>query len=132
MVGIDTNVLVRYLVRDDKKQAERASAYIKHAADAGERFFINRIVLCELVWVLESAYQFSRGEIAGALEKMLGIKQFEIDSKDVVRQAIQDYHRNKGDLADHLIGRFNHSMGCDRTITFDRDLKNSPVFEILR
>lgn len=66
MKGIDTNVLVRYLVKDDKEQAKIASAYIhiQKIVAAGELCFINMIVLCELVWVVESAYGFQRKEIA--------------------------------------------------------------------
>jgi predicted nucleic-acid-binding protein len=131
MKGLDTNVLVRYLVRDDKRQAEKASAYIRDAIAEGESCFINHIVLCELVWVLETAYGFSRKEIADVLEKILITKQFEIEQKDIVRQAVRDYNQGKGDLADYLIGRINHECGCDRTATFDRSLKDMPVFEIL-
>lgn len=60
MRGLDTNVLVRYLVRDDKKQAEKASAYIHKITASGKRCYVNHIVLCELVWVLESAYEYSK------------------------------------------------------------------------
>jgi predicted nucleic-acid-binding protein len=131
MRGLDTNVLVRYLVRDDKRQAERASACIREATAGGESCFINQIVLCELVWVLEAAYGFGKKEISEVLEKILATKQFEIDKKDTVRQAVGDYGQGKGDLADYLIGRINHEHGCDRTATFDRSLKDAPAFEVL-
>jgi predicted nucleic-acid-binding protein len=131
MKGLDTNVLVRYLVKDDEKQAERASAFIRKIASSGESCFINHIVLCELVWVLESAYGFPKKEIADVLDKILITKQFEIESKDIIRQAILDYRHGKGDLADYLIGRINHASGCDATITFDRDLKPSACFAVL-
>jgi predicted nucleic-acid-binding protein len=131
MRGLDTNVLVRYLVKDDRRQAEVASAYILKAVADGGRCFINYIVLCELVWVLESAYGFGRREIAGVLEKILVARQFDIEQKDIVRQAVSDYGQGKGDLADYLIGRVNHEHGCNRTATFDRSLKNAPVFEVL-
>jgi predicted nucleic-acid-binding protein len=131
MLGLDTNVLVRYMVRDDRRQAERASAYIREATDGGERCLINEIVLCELVWVLESAYGRGRKEIAGALGMMLVTKQFEITQKDIVRQAVRDYEKGKGDLADYLIGRTNRAHGCDRTGTFDRALRHAPEFEVI-
>lgn len=131
MRGLDTNVLVRFLVRDDDRQAERASASIRKATAEGKSCFINHIVLCELVWVLESAYGFGRREISDVFEKMLVTKQFEIEEKDMVRQAVREYAQGKGDLADYLIGRVNHVHGCDRTVTFDRSLKNAPSFEVL-
>lgn len=131
MRGLDTNVLVRFLVRDDLKQAELASSYIRKATADGETCFINLIVFCELVWVLESAYGYSKQEIANVLEKMLTIRQFEIETKDIVRQAVHDYQRGSGDIADYLIGRVNQSQGCDQTATFDRSLKSSPFFDII-
>jgi len=131
MKGLDTNVLVRYLVRDDKKQAETASAFIQEAVDSGELIFINIVVLCELIWVLESAYGFHRTEIADVCEKILKTRQFEIESKEIVRGAINDYKKGKADFADYLIGRVNRMKGCDSTATFDRSLKNEEGFVVL-
>jgi len=131
MKGLDTNILVRFLVRDDRRQAETASSYIRKATADGGVCFINLIVFCKLVWVLESAYGYAKQEIADVLEKMLATRQFEIETKDIVRQAVHDYRRGIGDIADYLIGRVNHSHGCDPTATFDRALKNSPFFDVL-
>lgn len=131
MRGLDTNVLVRFLVRDDRRQAEAASSYIRKATADGGVCFINSIVFCELVCVLESAYGYGKHDIADVLEKMLTIRQFEIETKDIVRQAVNDYRRSSGDIADYLIGRVNHSYGCDPTATFDRALKSSPFFDVI-
>jgi len=131
MKGLDTNVLVRYLVRDDKKQAEKAGAYIRKTVASGESCFINNIVLCELVWVLESAYEYDKGSIADVLERILATKQFELERKDITRQAVSDYKNGRGDLADYLIGRINQALGCDATVTFDRALKNTTSFMML-
>ncbi|MBI5097983.1 MAG: type II toxin-antitoxin system VapC family toxin [Nitrospirae bacterium] len=132
MKGIDTNVLVRYLVMDDEEQAKTASACIKKIADNGELCFISVIVLCELIWVLESAYEFPKNEIAGAVDKILATKQFEIESRDVVRFAVNDYREGKGDFADYVIGRKNRLIGCEFTFTFDRSLKAHDCFMLLR
>ena len=131
MTGLDTNILVRYLVRDDEKQAGKASSCIRSIVASGKSCFISSIVLCELVWVLESAYGYAKGEIADVLEKLLITKQFEIESKDIVRQTIYDYKNGNGDIADYLIGRINHAKGCDVTYTFDRSLKGSSLFSVL-
>ena len=131
MKGLDTNVLVRYFVQDDRVQSAIASSAIREMAGRGEPAHITHIVLCELVWVLESAYRFSKVEVADLLEKMLAVRQFEIHSKDVVRQAVHDYRVGKGDLADYLIGRVNQTLGCDHTVTFDRALRGSSLFSVL-
>jgi predicted nucleic-acid-binding protein len=131
MRGLDTNVLVRYLVRDDRKQAEKASVAIHRAAALGKRCYINHIVLCELVWVLGSAYDYSKKEIAGVLDMILVTKQFEIDAKDIVIQAINDYRNESGDFADYLIGRTNRAKGCDTTATFDLSLKSAQHFTLI-
>jgi predicted nucleic-acid-binding protein len=131
MKGLDTNVLVRYLVRDDKKQAEKAGAYIRKVVASGESCFINNIVLCELVWVLESAYEYDKGAIADVLERILATKQFELERKDLTRQAVHDYKEGRGDLADYLLGRINQALGCDATVSFDRALKNATPFIVL-
>lgn len=131
MIGLDTNVLVRYLVKDDISQAEKAVRFIRKATENGEAFFINNIVLCELVWVLESAYEYNKLEIAGVLEKIMMTKQFQFETKDEVRQALHDYKCGKGDFADYYIGRLNHVHGCDETITFDQSLKNNPFFHVI-
>ncbi len=131
MTGLDTNVLVRYFVKDDQQQAEKASACIKKIVSGGGNCFINLMVFCELVWVLESAYGYGRQDITSLLEKMLATRQFDIESKDIVRQAVHDYSRGNADMADYLIGRVNNSHGCDRTVTFDKALRNSGFFDVL-
>lgn len=131
MKGIDTNVLARYIVMDDEKQAKAASTCIKKIADKGELCFICVIVLCELVWVLESAYKFRKDEITGVMDKILAIKQFEIQSRDTVRLAVNDYREGKGDFADYVIGRINHQKGCEVTYTFDRSLNKHDNFSVI-
>jgi predicted nucleic-acid-binding protein len=98
MKGLDTNVLVRYLVKDDPEQAEKAIAYIQKLVASGENCFINHLVLCELVWVLESAYGYKKKQIADVLQKLLMTKQFEIELKDTARRAINEYSQGNGDL----------------------------------
>jgi predicted nucleic-acid-binding protein len=131
MKGLDTNVLVRFLVRDDKEQAGKASVYIQKVIASGEQCLINHIVLCELSWVLESAYGYRKQEIADVMEKILITKQFEVELRDTVRQAISEYTHGTGDLADYLIGRINHLNGCNVTATFDRALRNSKSFLVI-
>jgi predicted nucleic-acid-binding protein len=127
VTGLDTNVLLRYLLKDDAAQAARAERELEQ----DERFLIDGIVLCELVWVLEAGYGFSRTNIAGALDKILATAQFEIESKDLVLVALDDFRRSAVDFSDCLIGRRNRSTGAPETVTFDRSLKGLEGFRLL-
>jgi predicted nucleic-acid-binding protein len=127
VIGLDTNVLVRYLLRDDPVQAARAERELER----NERFLIDSIVLCELVWVLETGYGFSRTEIAAALERILATAQFEIESKDLALAALDDFRRSGADFSDCLIGRRNRAAGAPETVTFDRNLKGLEGFRLL-
>jgi predicted nucleic-acid-binding protein len=131
MIGLDTNVLVRYLTRDDAGQYARAAALIDAAANRGEQLVVNTAVLCELVWVLGSSYRYSREEIAGALEQILATAQFEVERLDDARQALGDFRSTKADFTDALIGRINRSLGAGHTVTFDRSLKAVETFRML-
>ena len=131
MIGLDTNVLVRYLTHDDAVQYEKAAAFIEAAVERGEQFLINMTVLCELVWVLGSVYRYSREEIAGALEQVLATSQFDIERLDDARRALSDFRATKADFSDALVGRINRSLGASHTVTFDRDLKGLDSFRVL-
>jgi predicted nucleic-acid-binding protein len=127
VIGLDTNVLLRYLLRDDAAQAARAAREIER----GERCLIDVVVLCELAWVLEAGYGFSRAEIGTALERILATVQFEIGGKDLALAALDDFKNSAADYSDCLIGRRNRAAGAEETITFDRGLKGRPGFRLL-
>ena len=131
MTGLDTKVLVRYLSQDDPAQARKAVRAIEDTASKGEELFVADIVVCELVWVLETSYGYGRDEIAPVLEKILRTRQFCFEEKDLLWQAGADYRSGKGDLSDHLIGRTGKKVGCGSTLTFDGALKADPLFELL-
>jgi len=131
MIGLDTNILVRYLIQDDPVQARKATSEIEKGLGAGQQFFIADIVMCELVWVLETAYGYVRRDIVPVLENILRTKQFVFENKDLLWQSLADYKTKKGDFADHLIGRTGHKFGCHETVTFDSGLKDNPVFRVL-
>jgi predicted nucleic-acid-binding protein len=131
MIGLDTNILVRYLTHDEPSQYAKATAFIDTATNQGESFLVNTAVLCELVWVLGTAYGYSRAEIAQALEQMFATAQFEIERLDEARQALHDFRSTKADFSDALIGRVNRSLGARHTATFDRDLKGVETFRLL-
>lgn len=131
MIGLDTNVLVRYLVQDDAAQAKLASAAIESAAGRGERLRLSAVTLCELVWVLESAYDQTRADVARALEQIVRTADFALEHADHVRTAVEQYRSTSADFSDALIGLVNATAGCDYTLTFDRALKRTPHFKVL-
>lgn len=132
MLGLDTNLLIRYLVRDDPLQFGRAKAEIEAAANRDEPLMINAVVLCEVVWVLGSAYEYSRSEIADAIERILATAQFVVEWSDQARQALQDCRTTKAGFTDAFIGRINNSLGAGPTMTFDRDLAPLSTFRVLQ
>ena len=119
MIGLDTNVLVRYLTQDDAKQATQATRLIEQAIRSDEPLFINSIVLCELSWVLTRAYDFSKNDLAGVFEKILLARQFDIEDKSIVWNALALFKEGKADFADCLIGVKNQKAGCRATFSFD-------------
>lgn len=131
MKGLDTNVLVRYLVQDDLEQWKSSAEYIKKVKANGETCFINNIVLCELVWVLGNSYKLSRGEIIEVLEKILRTSIFDFEDKGTAWWAVQQVKQGKADFSDYLIGRLNQVAGCTETASFDAKLKGAEGFRSL-
>jgi predicted nucleic-acid-binding protein len=132
MIGLDTNLLLRYLLDDDETQARQARDFIHGAVSRGESLFINLIVLCEFVWVLGRSYQRTEEEIAAALEQIMTVEEFDIQERSLVVGAIQDFRSRRVDFADCLIGVLNRSVGCASTITFDRSAGGLDSFSLLK
>lgn len=131
MRGVDTNVLVRFLTRDDPVQADRARKAIAKMAAEGAPCCVGLVVLCELVGVLRAALGYGKTEILGALESLVEAPQFSIGDRDTVRGAIALYREGSGDFADYVIGLQNRRQGCRDTVTFDQSLEDSDLFTVL-
>ena len=131
MIGLDTNVLVRYIVEDDEKQAELARIAIEEKCSAGDPGFVSLMVLCEIVWVLQRAYTCSRVQIAEVLMNLLLTETLLIEYHDIAWQAYHDYYDGNADYADCLISRLNHAKGCSTTYTFDKKAAKLPHDTIL-
>ena len=128
MIGLDTNVLVRYLTQDDQKQWEKASEIIER----GEPCFICNVVLCELIWVLRGKpYEFNKQEISNTLEMMLQCPVFVWETRAVAYQALRRFQQGKADFSDYLIGAIAQYSACVITATFDQKLKNENGFDCL-
>lgn len=119
MIGLDTNVLVRYLVQDDAAQADDAAKLIARHCSKEEPGRISLVVLCELVWVLSRAYRFSASQIAGTLEKLLQTAELDIEDPDTAWVALRLYRLEDAGYADAVIGLRNRQAGCEVTATFD-------------
>ena len=127
MIGLDTNILVRYLTKDDEKQWKQAAEIIER----GEQCFVANIVLCELVWVLRgNPYQFNREEISNTIDLMLQCSVFELENRSVVYQALQRFKQGSADFSDYLIGAIAQDYGCSSTATFDRKLRSEKGFDL--
>lgn len=131
MIGLDTNVLVRYLVQDDPGQSRKAAQVIARRCTRDDPGFINRIVLCELVWVLESAYGYSKDMIVPVLEKLLRASQLKIEDTQSAWTAFRAYQKGKADFTDCLLGTTNRLGGCDETVTFDQAAGKLEDFQLL-
>jgi len=131
MIGLDTNVLVRYLVQDDPGQSRKAAQVIATRCTRDDPGFINRIVLCELVWVLESAYGYSKETIVVVLEKLLRTSQLKIEDTQSAWTSFRMYQKGKADFADCLLGATNRLGGCNETVTFDRAASKLEDFQLL-
>lgn len=131
MRGLDTNVLVRYLVQDDPTQSQCAARFIETECSSEQPIFISAIILCELIWVLETAYEYSRQTIVPVIDKILRTKQFFIDQPDIILKSLQGYQRDGADFADHYIVNLNTKKGCEFTFTFDKRAARIANFKLL-
>ena len=118
MIGLDTNVLVRYIMQDDPKQSSKATKLIE-SLDGDNPGYITIVSVVELYWVLTSSYELTGQQVAQALEAILRTKQFLVERADQVMRALRVFGEGKSDFADCLIERSAAGAGCERTITFD-------------
>lgn len=118
MIGLDTNVLVRYFAQDDAEQSARATVLIESLTDA-KPGYLSQVVLIELVWVLQRCYDASREMTADTLERLLRTQELVVQDAEQVWQALRIY-RQGGDFADCLIARVAMAAGCDEVVTFDK------------
>jgi predicted nucleic-acid-binding protein len=115
IIAVDTNIVVRFVVRDDEAQAQRARALIEN------RVFLAASVLMESEWVLRNSYSFGRGSIADTFDRLCGLASIVLDQPHVVRRAIDAYRKGL-DFADALHVLTADAARADRFLTFDAAL----------
>jgi predicted nucleic-acid-binding protein len=118
MIGLDTNVLVRYIMQDDSKQSPKASKLIE-SLDGNSPGYITLVSIIELYWVLTSSYELTDEQFTQALEAILRTKQLLVERADLVMRALRVFAAGKADFADCLIERAASVAGCTQTMTFD-------------
>ena len=128
MRGIDPNVLVRSLVRDDEAQFEKARKLIKREVAAGRSVFISQLVLLETEWVLRSRYSLPKNMIISAISGLLDATDVRFEDEPSIEEAIFIWRDATADFADCLIGAKNRRLGCRATATFDVKAAKLPGF----
>jgi len=118
MIGLDTNVLVRYVTQDDPVQSAKASELIE-SLTAFAPGFVSLVSVVELIWVLQSCYQSAKGDVVTVLETLLRTRELTIEHAEIIWQALRRFTASTADFADCLIERCAHAAGCEYTATFD-------------
>jgi predicted nucleic-acid-binding protein len=131
MIGLDTNVLVRYLAQDDAVQSRRAADIIEGRLNDQNPGFVGVVATAETVWVLDRAYGLSDEEIVAAIQRMLQIDVLVVEHEQEVFAAMTALEEGLGSFPDALIGGLGAKAGCSATLTFDRKALRLPDFELV-
>jgi len=131
MKALDTNVLVRFLVKDDGKQAGMVRDLFKQAEANQETLFVPQLVILEMIWVLESVYTVSRQHILDALQQLLLMPVLRFDGQVALQGFIQSARNGNEGLADLLIAHAAVQSGCDTVLTFDKKASGFKFFQLL-
>ena len=130
MIGLDTNVLVRYVAQDDPVQSPKATEIIERRLTEENPGFISVVAMVETVWVLDRAYGLSDQEVAAAIERTLQVDVLRVESEQEVFAAMVALREGNGSFADALIAALGTRAGCGRTLTFDHKALRLPGFEL--
>lgn len=131
MIGLDSNILVRFVTRDDEEQWKRVNAFLKKNCSSKNPAWISSIVLCEVVWVLSGGYEYAKSDIAGFLKQLLLTAEIELEERDAARFATKEFENGKADFSDYLIGHLNEKHSCDTTITLDKRAAGHALFTLI-
>lgn len=130
MIGLDTNILVRYLTQDDPVQSPRATDLIERRLSEDNPGFISVVAMTETVWVLERAYGFADPDIAAVIERLLQAAVLVVENEAEVFTAMTALQEERGSFADALIGALDDKAGCSVTFTFDQRAARLPRFAL--
>jgi predicted nucleic-acid-binding protein len=131
MIGLETNIILRYLLQDDPKQTRQANQIIDRQLSGQNPGFISLVTVLEIVWVLRSLLRRDAFQIASDIERLLAADTFEVQNEHQVFEAAFALKRGTGEFEDALIGALNTWAGCSRTLTFDRKAARLPHFQVI-
>lgn len=131
MIGLDTNVVLRYLLQDDPKQTRQANRIFEQQLSEQSPGYINLATVLEIVWVLRSLLRQSPAQIAAHLENLLAADSLEVQNEQQVFEAAFALKRRTGEFEDALIGALNAWAGCTHTLTFDRKAARLSYFSVV-
>jgi predicted nucleic-acid-binding protein len=131
MVGLDTNVILRYLLQDDPKQTLLANRIVDEVLSDGNPGLISLVTILEIVWVLRSFLKKTPTEIATHIELLLAADSFEVQNEQQVFEAAFALKRGIGEFEEALTGALNAWAGCPHTLTFDKRALRMPYFELI-
>jgi len=129
--ALDTNVLVRYLIADDKDMAEKALRLLKNAQSRHTSYLVTTLVLLETLWVLRSRYGLERGEICEAVSRLENLSGIRLENPELIRNFLAQAREGNLELADLLIALDAHACGAETVVTFDRKAARSALFEAI-
>ena len=132
MKGVDTNILVRFLVGDDELQAKKVYTLFKKAESNKSELFVPLLVILELIWVLEAVYEIERNEILDSIADLLLMQIFKFERQSVLQKFTMKARGNSYDLSDVLIAHTAQDQGCETVITFDKKASKYSLFELLK
>ena len=132
MIALDTNILIRFLMNDDKKQTKKVYDFFKKAEDDKEELFISLLVTIEMIWVLGFSYNISRESILDSLSDLLSLSILKFEHQQTIYQFIHSAKKNSYDLSDLLIAHSANNQGCKTSLTFDKKASKYNLFELLK
>ena len=131
MIGLDTNILIRYLTQDDPIQSAKATEILERRLTRANPGFVSIVVMVEVVWVLDRAYGLTGREIATAVERLLQVEVLLIENEQEVFTAMLAVKQGRGSFADALIAELAARAGCTRTLTFDQKAQRLRGFQLV-
>jgi predicted nucleic-acid-binding protein len=131
LIGVDTNILLRLLIRDDARQFIAADGLVNSAERADDPIFVSPIVVVELEWVMRRTYGLTKAQIVDALDQVSRRTYFVMDDSEAVRAALTAWRTGKADFADYLIAALARQRGARTTMTFDKDAAATSSFTLL-
>ena len=131
MIGLDTNILIRYLTQDDPAQSAKATEILERRLTLKNPGFVSVVAMVETVWVLDRAYGLAAHEVATAIERLLQVEVLEVENEQEIFTAMIALKQGRGSFADALIAELGLRVGCTRTLTFDQKAVRLPAFELV-